>query len=204
MAPRWYGLSDTRLTPPPSSPAQLTDQAINLDKLHQAWHVTPALSKELEENGIVFAKGRWTTHEKAKLKANIDKFCADNNITDLTSLIFPEEGESGRRKRTSEGQKELYKAAAAGIMRPIFNVYRQVLRMYDASANQGRFSQEDVRTLACLPAPRHRTTGASPSAAGISGLRSIPLHPLSLPLCSRVAAHDAEQGADAPAEDTQL
>jgi len=92
----------------------------------------------------VFYKGRWATHEKAKLRANIDKFCSDNKITDLQGLIFPE-GESGRRKRTTEGQKELYKAAAAGIMRPIFNVYRQVLRMYDESNKQGRFVAEDVR-----------------------------------------------------------
>lgn len=62
----------------------------------------------------------------------------ENRIPNANDLIF----ETSKDKR-----KDFYRYIARGLDRPLFSVYRRVIRMYDTKNHIGKYSPEELRRL---------------------------------------------------------
>ncbi|XP_020606788.1 cyclin-D-binding Myb-like transcription factor 1 [Orbicella faveolata] len=68
-------------------------------------------------------------------------FLQANNIPDPNIIIF---------EMTKDDRKDFYRTIAKGIRRPLFAIYRRVLRMYDRRNYVGKYSAEEVEQLKSL------------------------------------------------------
>jgi len=48
---------------------------------------------------------------------------------------------------TKDRRKDFYRAIATGLDRPLFSVYRRVLRMYDQKNHMGKYTPEEILKL---------------------------------------------------------
>ncbi|KAJ7379344.1 Cyclin-D-binding Myb-like transcription factor 1 [Desmophyllum pertusum] len=83
----------------------------------------------------------WSKEENDQLKENILEYCKANNIPDPNIIIF---------EMTKDDRKDFYRTIAKGIRRPLFAIYRRVLRMYDRRNYVGKYSAEEVEQLKSL------------------------------------------------------
>lgn len=83
----------------------------------------------------------WSKEENEQLKENILEYCKVNNIPDPNIIIF---------EMTKDDRKDFYRTIAKGIRRPLFAIYRRVLRMYDRRNYIGKYSSEEVEQLKSL------------------------------------------------------
>lgn len=83
----------------------------------------------------------WSKEENDTLKENILEYCKVNNISDPNIIIF---------EMTKDDRKDFYRTIAKGIRRPLFAIYRRVLRMYDRRNYVGKYSSEEVQQLKSL------------------------------------------------------
>lgn len=44
-------------------------------------------------------------------------------------------------------RKDFYRTIAQGLNRPLFNIYRRVIRMYDSKNYIGRYSDDELQKL---------------------------------------------------------
>lgn len=104
----------------------------------QAWFTTRNDKTALQNKGHSWVQGQWTKDEIELLQANINSYCKDNNINDPTEIIF---------EMSKDERKDFYRTVAKGLNRPLFSVYRRVIRMYDQKNYVGKYSQDEMIKL---------------------------------------------------------
>ncbi|KXJ12508.1 Cyclin-D-binding Myb-like transcription factor 1 [Exaiptasia diaphana] len=90
---------------------------------------------------VKWRQGMWSKEENDILKENIQEYCKVNNITDPNTIIFD---------MSKDDRKDFYRTIAKGIKRPLFAIYRRVLRMYDRRNYIGKYTPEEVKQLKAL------------------------------------------------------
>jgi len=48
---------------------------------------------------------------------------------------------------SKEERKDFYRTVAKGLQRPLFSVYRRVIRMYDQKNHIGKYTPEEIAKL---------------------------------------------------------
>lgn len=123
---------------PASQPAVPSD---NNNSVNQAWFTTKEDKDSLHGKGVKWRQGMWSKEENDRLRENILEYCKVNNIPDPNIIIF---------EMTKDDRKDFYRTIAKGIRRPLFAIYRRVLRMYDRRNYVGKYSLEEVQQLKSL------------------------------------------------------
>ena len=60
------------------------------------------------------------------------------NISDPSDVIF---------HMSKDERKDFYRTVAKGLQRPLFSVYRRVIRMYDERNYIGKYKPEEISRL---------------------------------------------------------
>lgn len=123
---------------PTSQPVVMSD---NNNSVNQAWFTTKEDKDNLHGKGVKWRQGMWSKEENDQLKENILEYCQINSIPDPNIIIF---------EMTKDDRKDFYRTIAKGIRRPLFAIYRRVLRMYDRKNYVGKYSSEEVQQLKAL------------------------------------------------------
>lgn len=87
--------------------------------------------------------------------SNIDQYLKNRGIQDPAEIIF---------EMPKEERKDFYRSIAWGLNRPLFAVYRRVLRMYDNRNHVGKYTDEEINRLKELR-ERHGNDWATIGAA---------------------------------------
>lgn len=74
----------------------------------------------LRWRGHAWRQGMWSKEETDMLQQNIEKYCSDRGLSDPASVIF---------KMSKEERSGFYRVIAQGLNRPLFSVYRRVIRL---------------------------------------------------------------------------
>lgn len=117
---------------------QTPDSDAPYDPVTQSWFTTKCSKDSLSEKGHKWKQGMWSRDEIELLEANIEEYVRDNKLTDASEVIF---------NNTKDNRKNFYRIVAQGLQRPLFAVYRRVIRMYDHKNHVGRYTAEDIKKL---------------------------------------------------------
>uniref|UniRef100_A0AAR2KUC8 Cyclin-D-binding Myb-like transcription factor 1 n=1 Tax=Pygocentrus nattereri TaxID=42514 RepID=A0AAR2KUC8_PYGNA len=117
-----------------SSPRKTSD----VSAVSQAWFTTKEDKDTLVNKGHKWKQGMWSKEEIDILMNNIDSYLKNRGIQDPTEIIF---------EMSKEERKDFYRSIAWGLNRPLFAVYRRVLRMYDNRNHVGKYTQEEIEKL---------------------------------------------------------
>lgn len=93
---------------------------------------------DLKNKGCKFKSGLWSSDEENLLRSNIDYYCKKMSIADPIKMIY---------FTPKEDRKEFYRSVSTGINRPLFTIYRKILRMYDSKNYVGKYSPDEVEKL---------------------------------------------------------
>ncbi|KAM6895863.1 cyclin-D-binding Myb-like transcription factor 1 [Xenentodon cancila] len=107
----------------------------------QAWFTTKEDKDTLANEGHKWKQGMWSKEEIDILMSNIDRYVKGHGIQDPAEVIF---------EMSKEERKDFYRSVALGLNRPLFAVYRRVLRMYDNRNHVGRYTPEEIEKLKAL------------------------------------------------------
>ncbi|KAG9345632.1 hypothetical protein JZ751_008776 [Albula glossodonta] len=104
----------------------------------QAWFTTKEDKDSLVNKGHKWKQGMWSKEEIDILMSNIDRYLKSRGIQDPTEIIF---------EMSKDERKDFYRSIAWGLNRPLFAVYRRVLRMYDNRNHVGKYTPEEIDKL---------------------------------------------------------
>ncbi|XP_027007394.2 cyclin-D-binding Myb-like transcription factor 1 isoform X1 [Tachysurus fulvidraco] len=104
----------------------------------QAWFTTKEDKNTLVNKGHKWKQGMWSKEEIDILMSNIENYLKNRGIQDPSEIIF---------EMSKEERKDFYRSIAWGLNRPLFAVYRRVLRMYDNRNHVGKYTQEEIEKL---------------------------------------------------------
>lgn len=104
----------------------------------QAWFTTRDDKQALQKQGHNWKQGQWAKEEVELLKHNIALYCRERGIDDPTEIIF---------EMSKDERKDFYRTIAKGLQRPLFSVYRRVIRMYDQKNHIGKYTPEEIDKL---------------------------------------------------------
>ncbi|XP_021109673.1 cyclin-D-binding Myb-like transcription factor 1 isoform X3 [Heterocephalus glaber] len=121
----------------------------------QAWFTTKEDKDSLTNKGHKWKQGMWSKEEIDILMNNIERYLKARGIKDATEIIF---------EMSKDERKDFYRTIAWGLNRPLFAVYRRVLRMYDDRNHVGKYTPEEIEKLKELRA-RHGNDWATIGAA---------------------------------------
>ncbi|XP_037092201.1 cyclin-D-binding Myb-like transcription factor 1 isoform X2 [Pollicipes pollicipes] len=105
-------------------------------------------------DGRQMKTGMWSREEVDTLSANMEQFCRDRGINNPEDIIF---------RCSKDERKNFYRTVARGINRPLFSIYRRILRMYDHKNHVGRYTDDEVeqlRNLRAIHGNKWQTIGA--------------------------------------------
>ncbi|XP_065674613.1 cyclin-D-binding Myb-like transcription factor 1 isoform X3 [Hydra vulgaris] len=119
----------------------IQNSAERKDCVNKMWSLMKEDKKNLIEKGLEWKSGLWSPGEEIILQSNITKYCKKNGLSDASIMIFS----TPREKR-----KEFYRSIAIGLNRPLFTIYRKVLRMCNQKNYVGKYTQVEVEKLAEL------------------------------------------------------
>lgn len=106
------------------------------DRLHEKWFRTNKEGRELMESaGLEWKKGRWSVQETRLLKRNVKAFMKENGMVDIASFIL----DSGRNRNK---RRKFYQYIGKGIRRPLFSIYRKVIKVFNVLNYVGRWTAE--------------------------------------------------------------
>ncbi|XP_074644643.1 cyclin-D-binding Myb-like transcription factor 1 [Tubulanus polymorphus] len=127
------GLSDviSANAPDEAQPAQSVD-------VSQAWFTSRDDKTALQFKGQSWRQGQWSKEEVLLLQVNIENYCKDFGFTDPAEIVF------GLSK---DERKDFYRTVAKGLNRPLFSVYRRVIRMYDKKNYVGKYTPAEIKKL---------------------------------------------------------
>ncbi|XP_022236516.1 cyclin-D-binding Myb-like transcription factor 1 isoform X2 [Limulus polyphemus] len=116
----------------------LSDMSSNENDVNQAWFTSRQDKTSLQSKGHIWKQGMWSKDEVEILESNIRHYCEQNSITDPATVIF---------EMSKDERKDFYRTIAKGLNRPLFSVYRRVLRMYDLKNHVGKYTPEELEQL---------------------------------------------------------
>ncbi|XP_073671531.1 cyclin-D-binding Myb-like transcription factor 1 isoform X2 [Paramisgurnus dabryanus] len=127
----------------------------DVSAVSQAWFTTKEDKDTLVNKGHKWKQGMWSKEEIDILMSNIDQYLKNRGIQDPAEIIF---------EMPKEERKDFYRSIAWGLNRPLFAVYRRVLRMYDNRNHVGKYTDEEINRLKELR-ERHGNDWATIGAA---------------------------------------
>ncbi|XP_063782986.1 cyclin-D-binding Myb-like transcription factor 1 isoform X2 [Pseudophryne corroboree] len=104
----------------------------------RAWFTSKEDKDSLTNKGHRWKQGMWSKEEIAILMSNIDRYLKAHGIKDATEIIF---------EMSKDERKDFYRTIAWGLNRPLFAVYRRVLRMYDDRNHVGKYTRTEIERL---------------------------------------------------------
>ncbi|XP_041110554.1 cyclin-D-binding Myb-like transcription factor 1 isoform X1 [Polyodon spathula] len=110
----------------------------DVSPVSQAWFTTKEDKDSLVNKGHKWKQGMWSKEEIDILMSNIDCYLKNRGIQDPTEIIF---------EMSKDERKDFYRSIAWGLNRPLFAVYRRVLRMYDNRNHVGKYTPEEIDKL---------------------------------------------------------
>ncbi|XP_041935807.1 cyclin-D-binding Myb-like transcription factor 1 isoform X2 [Alosa alosa] len=116
----------------------LSPQKSDVSPVSQAWFTTKEDKDTLVNKGHKWKQGMWSKEEIDILMNNIDSYLKGRGIQDPTEIIF---------EMSKDERKDFYRSIAWGLNRPLFAVYRRVLRMYDNRNHVGKYTPEEIEKL---------------------------------------------------------
>ncbi|XP_037552054.1 cyclin-D-binding Myb-like transcription factor 1 [Nematolebias whitei] len=117
------------------------EQQTEVSPVSQAWFTTKEDKDTLTNKGHKWKQGMWSKEEIDILMSNIDRYVKGRGIQDPAEIIF---------EMSKEDRKDFYRSVALGLNRPLFAVYRRVLRMYDNRNHVGKYTPEEIEKLRTL------------------------------------------------------
>uniref|UniRef100_A0A3B5PR23 Cyclin-D-binding Myb-like transcription factor 1 n=1 Tax=Xiphophorus maculatus TaxID=8083 RepID=A0A3B5PR23_XIPMA len=117
------------------------EQKAEVSPVSQAWFTTKEDKDTLANKGHRWKQGMWSKEEIDILINNIDRYMKRRGIQDPAEIIF---------EMSKEERKDFYRSVALGLNRPLFAVYRRVLRMYDDRNHVGKYTPEEIEKLKTL------------------------------------------------------
>uniref|UniRef100_A0A1A8S8N3 Cyclin-D-binding Myb-like transcription factor 1 n=1 Tax=Nothobranchius rachovii TaxID=451742 RepID=A0A1A8S8N3_9TELE len=117
------------------------DQKAGVSPVSQAWFTTKEDKDTLTNKGHKWKQGMWSKEEIDILMSNIDGYVKGRGIEDPAEIIF---------EMSKEDRKDFYRSVALGLNRPLFAVYRRVLRMYDNRNHVGKYTPDEIEQLRAL------------------------------------------------------
>lgn len=111
--------------------------------VNQNWFTTKEDKTSLQSKGHSWKQGMFSKEETDILEANIQKYCEERSISSPATVIF---------SMSKEERKDFYRTVAKGLNRPLFSVYRRVIRMYDNKNHIGKYTSEELDQLKVLRA----------------------------------------------------
>uniref|UniRef100_A0A1A7Z414 Cyclin-D-binding Myb-like transcription factor 1 n=1 Tax=Iconisemion striatum TaxID=60296 RepID=A0A1A7Z414_9TELE len=117
------------------------DQKADVSPVSQAWFTTKEDKDTLTNKGHKWKQGMWSKEEIDLLMSNIDQYVKGRGIEDPAEIIF---------EMSKEDRKDFYRSVALGLNRPLFAVYRRVLRMYDNRNHVGKYTPDEIEQLRAL------------------------------------------------------
>ncbi|XP_044042011.1 cyclin-D-binding Myb-like transcription factor 1 isoform X2 [Siniperca chuatsi] len=117
------------------------NQKTEVSPVSQAWFTTKEDKDTLTNKGHKWKQGMWSKEEIDILMNNIDRYVKGRGIEDPAEIIF---------EMSKEERKDFYRSVALGLNRPLFAVYRRVLRMYDNRNHVGKYTPDEIEKLKAL------------------------------------------------------
>ncbi|XP_029351227.1 cyclin-D-binding Myb-like transcription factor 1 isoform X2 [Echeneis naucrates] len=118
-----------------------SNQKTEVSPVSQAWFTTKEDKDTLANKGHKWKQGMWSKEEIDILMSNIERYVKDRGIEDPAEIIF---------EMSKEERKDFYRSVALGLNRPLFAVYRRVLRMYDNRNHVGKYTPDEIDKLKSL------------------------------------------------------
>ncbi|XP_073508449.1 cyclin-D-binding Myb-like transcription factor 1 isoform X2 [Phyllobates terribilis] len=121
---------------------QLTDISPSgndeVSAVSRAWFTSKEDKDSLTNKGHRWKQGMWSKEEISILMSNIERYLKAHGIKDATEIIF---------EMSKDERKDFYRTIAWGLNRPLFAVYRRVLRMYDDRNHVGKYTHAEIERL---------------------------------------------------------
>lgn len=155
--------------------------------VNQNWFTTKEDKSSLQNKGHSWKQGMFSKEETEILQANIQKYCEERGISSPATVIF---------SMTKEERKDFYRTVAKGLNRPLFSVYRRVIRMYDNKNHIGKYTSEELDQLKVLRAAHGNDWRVIGNALGRSAA--------SIKDRCRLMKENCRQGVWLPAEERRL
>ncbi|XP_038073975.1 cyclin-D-binding Myb-like transcription factor 1 [Patiria miniata] len=113
-------------------------EEVPIDPVTQSWFTSRDSKDNLSKKGHKWKQGMWSKEEVDILERNIEEYLKIRKLGDAVSVIF---------QMSKEERKDFYRFIAKGLQRPLFAVYRRVIRMYDSKNHVGKYTAEDIQKL---------------------------------------------------------
>ncbi|XP_073407388.1 cyclin-D-binding Myb-like transcription factor 1 isoform X2 [Dendrobates tinctorius] len=104
----------------------------------RAWFTSKEDKDSLTNKGHRWKQGMWSKEEISILMSNIERYLKAHGVKDATEIIF---------EMSKDERKDFYRTIAWGLNRPLFAVYRRVLRMYDDRNHVGKYTHAEIERL---------------------------------------------------------
>ncbi|XP_057710648.1 cyclin-D-binding Myb-like transcription factor 1 isoform X2 [Corythoichthys intestinalis] len=131
------------------------DEKAEVAAVSQAWFTTKEDKDSLANKGHKWRQGMWSKEEIDILMSNIEQYVKSRGVEDPAEIVF---------EMSKEERKDFYRSVAVGLNRPLFAVYRRVLRMYDNRNHVGKYTPGEIEKLKSLR-DRHGNDWATIGAA---------------------------------------
>ncbi|XP_052026085.1 cyclin-D-binding Myb-like transcription factor 1 [Apodemus sylvaticus] len=96
------------------------------------------VKEALTNQGHKWKQGMWSKEETDILMSNIERYMEEHGVENPAEIIF---------KMSKGKRKDFYRSISLGLNRPLFSVYRRVVRMYDDRNHVGKYSPEEIVKL---------------------------------------------------------
>ncbi|GFT52462.1 cyclin-D-binding Myb-like transcription factor 1 [Nephila pilipes] len=110
----------------------------NKEGINQNWFTSKEEKVTLHNKGHMWKTGMWSKEEVELLENNIQLYCKDHDISNPATIVF---------EMAKDERKDFYRTIAKGLNRPLFSVYRRVIRMYDNKNHVGKYTTEELEKL---------------------------------------------------------
>uniref|UniRef100_A0A2R5L9U4 Putative cyclin-d-binding myb-like transcription factor 1 n=1 Tax=Ornithodoros turicata TaxID=34597 RepID=A0A2R5L9U4_9ACAR len=155
--------------------------------VNQNWFTSKEDKTTLQSKGHSWKQGMFSKEESEILENNIQIYCEEHGISNPATVIFT---------MTKEERKDFYRTIAKGLNRPLFSVYRRVIRMYDNKNHIGKYTSAELDKLKALRAAHGNDWRVIGNALGRSAA--------SIKDRCRLMKENCRQGQWLPAEERRL
>ncbi|KAL6041520.1 hypothetical protein STEG23_029408 [Scotinomys teguina] len=106
--------------------------------INQAWISGKEDKNNLNKQGHKWKQGMWSKEETDILISNVERYMKEHGIENAAEIIF---------KMSKGKRKDFYRTISLGLNRPLFSVYKRVVRMYDDRNHVGKYTREETEKL---------------------------------------------------------